>query len=358
MVRKKKNNALVVALCRILFMVFAFAYVYFFQGDLLGAAHSFLSQGRTAGYNCLISSIVVTGLALLMEYAVERLLDYRGYVYACNYIPSAFFLGFITRFDGQYLLGDSAVPVIWMAVVCALAMIVCKIVQTGIMVEKRENLIPVASNSFLLLLVMAVVPIIGNTDENWHRGLKMERLLNSGLVDDALNVGRYESESDRTIDLLRVRALLANDQDTLSIGTDVADRLFSFSIADRMALASELRSIEQSDTVNLANTLTLVSYLLEKRLDQFLSEFDVYSWQETPMPRYFVQAIVLADSLGMEVPDMTYVRSQSSYGDAVDEYSAFSSALRNIEGQPVRIRANSLYLDHHESLYWFYRFAR
>lgn len=356
--RERKNNTVVVALCRVLFVAFSFVYLYSFQGDLLGAAHGYLSQGRTAGYNCLISSIVITLLAVLLEWGTEKLIKYKGYVYASNYIPSAFLLGFMTRFDGKALLGDTVSPVIWVAVLCAVAMIICKVVQTGIMVEKRETIIPVASNLFLLSLIMGMVPVLGNTEENWHRSLKIEHLLRDGHAEEALLVGRYESESDRTIDLLRAKAMLMLDTDTLAIGTAVADRLFGYSISERTALARELRSIEDSDTVNMANNLTLVSYMLEKQLDRFVSEFDVYAWNDIEMPRYFLQALVMADSLGMEMSDMSYVQAQKGYDKAVEQYSQFASALRTVQDDPVRIRANSLFLEYHETYYWFYRFAR
>lgn len=355
---RKKKNVLVVNVCRILFTIFAFAYIYFFQGELLGAAHEFLSQGRTAGYNCLITSIVFTSLALLLELGVEKYLNFGGFVYACNYIPSAFLLGFVTRFDGTSLLGDSIAPVIWSLILSISVMFLCKVIQTGIMTERRDNMIPVASNLFIISCIMVSVPALGNTDENWHRALKIEHEINTGHPEKALMIGVDESESDRNIDMLRVKAMLMLDPDTLAVGDILANRLFHYSVSDRISLAKELRRIEQSDSVNQSNRLTLVSHLLNKNLDSFVTEIDVYSWQESIMPDYFIQAMVMADSLGMAMPDMSYVRAQAGYEEAVNEYSRFAQALRQVEEEPVKIRANSLFLDFHETYYWFYRFAR
>lgn len=357
MIRRDRNMTVVVV-SRILFMLFAFAYLYFFQGELLGAAHAYLSQGRTADYNCLISCLVITFLSLLLEYGVEKTIGFKGYVYACNYIPSAFLLGFMTRFDGNALLGNRVAPVVLFACFSVLVMVCCKAIQTGIMTEKREPSASVASNLFIITLAIASIPVLGNCDENWHRALRMEHYLAMGRPEDALEVGCDESESDRSMDLLRAKALLMLDTDTLSIGNVLADRLFEFSVAERLVLASELRHIEESDTVNESANLTLTSYLLEKHLDRFVSEFDVYSWPDGDMPTYFIQALVMADSLGMAMPDMSYVESQNGYADAVSQYTQFAEQMRIVQDEPVRIRANSLFLDFHKTYFWFYRFAR
>ena len=57
--------------CSLLFAVFVFLYLLFFQGDLLFYAQHVLSDGMTV-YNPLIGAVILTTLALLMSFLSSR----------------------------------------------------------------------------------------------------------------------------------------------------------------------------------------------------------------------------------------------------------------------------------------------
>ena len=68
-------------MCAIVFLVFTFCYIYFYQAESLAYLQHTLSQGKTH-YERTIGAFIITTLAVLLQYAVFRItgLRKRGHI--------------------------------------------------------------------------------------------------------------------------------------------------------------------------------------------------------------------------------------------------------------------------------------
>ena len=73
---KRAARILTVA-CGLLFSAFSFIYLYLFQGDVLGALHYSLSQGKTH-YSPLAGAIIITLVLLIFRWGINGLLGLKG----------------------------------------------------------------------------------------------------------------------------------------------------------------------------------------------------------------------------------------------------------------------------------------
>lgn len=307
-------------LCAVLFLAFAFSWTYFFQAGLLENAYSTFAgkTGIRIPYNRLAMSLVLVLVSMLLTLPSRKIRFFKNGTLACHYILPAIFLGVVTSFN------QSARAWIIAAVFVVLLAVVCRIVVS---VPKPDIPERAFSGAILIMVMLFIlVAIIGNTDENLHRQLLIERYMAKGDYESALMVGRYEEESDESIDMLRAKALIATGQ--------AGDELFQYSICNPSALAdsldNELSLLLRGDVMTFSNTLDLSSY--------------------SNLPKYFMQAMVLAgDQRVQEI-------YPEQYSDASDLYNKFLNALESVKDFPRQYQANSTFITYHETYYWFYYF--
>ena len=335
---KRSCDKCVRYLCGILFSVFAFCWLFFIQRDLLSQEIN-LVFAENENLNELLSgsplmvSILLTLISLLLVIPGKALLRFKKGLYACNYLFSAAFLGLITGFDGNDLLGQSST--VWMvtAVFVLVMYLICKIVASIPRSEYNDRPRTLAGNLVLMSLLFCMTGYLGNTDENLHRRLRMERLYAQADYAGLLEVGRHEEESDPDIDLLRAKAMLNLPSDANPDGTEIGELLFSYSISDHIALSKALMGMDN-------NQAYLASCLLAGNLSSFTDtiNYDAYK----TMPTYYMQALVLADD------SIAQARFPQQYAQEQSTYDSFCDALALLETEPKQFQANSTFITYNK----------
>lgn len=345
---KKSCDKCVRWICAILFGAFAFCWLYFFQRELLQAENGVLFSAdnglRIWMFNHhLLVSLALTAIALLLAIPGRIVLRFKKGLYACNYLFSAAFLGVITGYDGNSLFGQSYTVWIVTGVVMLVLFLICKIVASVPKSEYNDRPRTLAGNLLILSVLFGITSYLGNTDENLHRRLRMEQLYEQGRYEDIFDYGRYEEESDRGIDLLRAKAMLNYPVKDFPKGSEIGALLFRYNISDPKALSRSLRSMNDTQ-----------AYLSACLLDGDLHSFrDSIHLEDYPyVPTYYMQALVLSDD------SLAAAKFPQQFKDEKSYYESFLNDVENVKSEPKQFQANSTFINHHESYFWFYTFKR
>ena len=333
-------------LCGILFSVFAFCWLFFFQRDLLCAAYNNLlygmaSAGAVRHHNQIIISLLLGALALTLVIPGRYILRFKKGLYACNYLLSAVFLGVITGYDGDSFWGQDSTVWIVTAVFAVILVFVCKMVASVPRSDYNDRPRTLAGNLSILCMLFCMVGFLGNTDENLHRRLTMERFLSEGEYGELLELGRNEEESDRSIDLLRAKAMLEIPFESNPAGSGIGELLFSYSISDPLLLSESLKEIGGTQAY-------LASCLLTGDVRAFADSIDLSQYRI--MPQYYMQALVIVgDSSAMNLFPVQYNKELSVYNSFIDK-------IGSLGDETDSFLVNSTFIDFHSTYYWFYRF--
>lgn len=348
--------------CGVIFLIFAVLWLCLFQGNLIDECYYRLT-GRYVmsglsnfNYRHLILPLILAVFITLIEIPVARLFRFRDGLNACNYLISAILLGLVAGFDGHKLLSQEMTVWIWSAVFSVLLLIICKIIQTiprqAVMNAPRV----VSGNLLILTLLFCLTAYLGNTDENYHRKLQIEQLVKHGKYEKALQIGRYEEETDSEITLWRIDAMLNSPADIP--GSVIGERMFQYpmpSSIDQRSIIVSLMAVNQDDTPELAQNAHLAAYLIECRLKSFTDYLKYKStlidrWTDGSVPRYFMQALVIAND------STASARFPRQFNEELERYESFQSKLEPIKSEPKQFQANSTYINYHETYFWFYTF--
>lgn len=329
--REERDNKGIRVMCLVMFVAFGIGWTYFFQSDIIGAAFSAVTgkSGLTVPYYPLTMSLLLTGIALLLVFPMRWLMGFKNGLYATHYVLAAVFLGLVAGYDGQSMLGQTMTEWILSGVLILLLIIVCKMVSALPKYDNAER--SVAGALLIMTLLFCMTALLGNTNENMHRRLMMERYSESGNYEKVLQIGKLEEESDESIDMIRAKAMLECG--------NLGDRLFEYSISNPKALAEFL---ESSDSVSID------AFLLKGDIKSVVDSIDLFAYKE--LPKYYAQAMVLAGDL--RIQDMF----PEEYSKASDLYNQFLEALEPVKNESEQYQANTTYIKFHDSYYWFYSF--
>ena len=333
-------------LCEVVFAAFSFCWIHFFQGDLICSAYQRVFEGSDSllemAHHHIALSVVLTLIAMLFCLLGRLLFRFKSGLYGCNYILAAAFLGIITGFDGDYLLGQSTAE--WFTALAFLIVlpVCCKIIESVPKSSYNNVQRAVAGNLFILSLLFIMVGCLGNTDENLHRKLRMEHYLSQGEYDELLQVGKFEEESSKEIDLLRVQAMLNLESGNNPADSKIGDLLFGYSIADPVSLSIALKKMESIEAY-------LASCLLDGDMGSFTDSIDIGRYVE--MPKYYMQAMV------MEGDSLIQSKYPEQFSGEKALYDEFLNDLESLSGQSQQFKANSTFIKYHNTYYWFHCFC-
>lgn len=314
--------------CAIIFFVFSFGFLYFFQTDILAVAQHVLSKGATR-YQPLFGAILITLVGMLLQLFVYGVIRLRKRGHALTYLPSMLLLAAMTNID--YNMSHYFIAVSWW--VFALILVVW--ILLAFFVRAMQNLEPdaeptgVFSRAMWINLLTMSLMIIGvvsmsNTNAVFHYRMRAESCLLKGDYAGALKVGDKSLESDADLQMIRMYALTRTGE--------LAEKLFAYPVsgnsttmlpveekssfamypvdslyrylgarpASQMTNSRYLQLMQKRDSVDDKRIADyqLCGLLLDKRIDEFAHELQIYYAENDTLdidrlPRHYREAMTL-----------------------------------------------------------------
>lgn len=374
---KANNGTLLKTACAIVFILFVFPYLYFFQADLLAMAQHVLSGGATH-YNSMIGAVVITAVLYLVHVGACKLGGLGEVCHAFTYLPSLLILVALTDID--YGAEGNVLGGVWMWLSLLLIVVY---VAVSLYLRFKVGLMSTAQNSsdvsvlWKKLLFMACmfigVCLFGNGDRVLHYRLRIERLLGAEAYAKALSVGEKSEDADENLTMLRAFALsrsrqlgerlfeypLKGGSGALLPGKNGArcllfpeERIFkSLSIRRKgdMPAMEYLLYIERNGlAMKPVADYILCGYLLDKDLDAFVDAIKrKYNIASPSLPKHYKEALTLYTHLRAN-PALVY------HDEVMDaDYADLQKLSRSYADMRVR---ESYVRDTYGDTYWYYYF--
>lgn len=371
------NGTLLQTACAIVFLLFVFVYLYFFQADLLSMLQHVLSGGATH-YDRTVGTVVITAVLYLVHLGAKRLGGLDRVCHALSYFPSLLLLAALTDVEVDFSVNPLRGLWLWLA---PLLLAVYVFLSLAVKYNWIETLPPSYSapisvlwkNLLLMACMFIAVCLCGNNDSVLHYRLRVERLLGSGAYSKALMVGEKSDETDASLTMLRAYALSRSGQ--------LGERLFEFPLTggsyallpdgkgvrcllypeDRIVRALSIRKkgdmtpmeyllyIERNGLGRKPVTdYILCGYLLDRNIDAFVNAIRrKYSLTSPSLPKHYKEALTLYTHLRSN-PVLVY------HNEIMDaDYADF----QNLEHKYTDARERESYVrDMYGDTYWFYYF--
>lgn len=322
--RDKNSSTLSIRLmCAIVFVVFSFCWLYFFQADMMMMTQHVLSHGMTR-YHPLLGTVLITLVLWAIQFIVYALVPLTMRSHALTYLPSMLLLGMLSAVvpvgADSIEMGFSWYVPILILLVWWLLTRVGRLAQE-VEYDKVISLFsqPMWINALIMSLLIILVAWMGNSNAVMHYRMKMEHALLDGDFNKALKVGKKSLESDADLTMLRMYALArkgtmgehlfeypvtANSSqmlptDSLSVLMMYpADSLYQFlgaRPAKRMEPMRYLQLLERRDSVlnPAVADFQLCGYLIDRQLDKFASAIGRYYTINDSLPRHYREALTL-----------------------------------------------------------------
>ena len=311
-------------MCAIVFVLFSFCWLFFFQADQLTMTQHVLSGGLTR-YKPIWGTLIITVLLMLLQLMVYRLVRLTKRSHALTYVPSMMFLALVTEVSQQIESSDGVSLWVWVLPVLLLlgwgAVVWVARITQNVESDRDFSLFsrPMWINALLMALQIICVAWIGNTNAVCHYRMQTETLLADGDYRKALEVGKQSLESDANLLMLRMYALARENA--------LGERLFEYPITanvdqilptnglTRMYYCSEdslyrflggrpvkamtpmhfLDLLERRDSVvsRQVADYKLCGLLIDRQIDRFAREVGKYYPLDDHLPKHYREALVL-----------------------------------------------------------------
>lgn len=361
--------------CAIVFALFTFCYLFFFQADLLFMTQHVLSGGTTH-YNRTIGAILLTVVLYLLHLCLDRTIKFEGVFHIVSYVPSLTFMALLTSADEDFdVNGFPLSALIWSTLI-----IIAFIGFTILYITRiKPAHIPATSGqmwkSLLAMCVLFFITCaIGNTNRVFHYRLRAEGLIRNKNYEEALMVGDKSDDTDESLTMLRIFALsrtkqlgerlfeypipkggsemlLPNERNVKCMSFSEADIIKTLSIRKKgtMKAMQYLRYIEnQGLAMRSVTDYLLCGYLLDKNLDGFVKEITrKYNVISPTLPKHYKEALTLYTHMRAN-PLLVY---HSEVMDA--DYADFQKLEKTYNDEVLR---KSYVRDTYGNTYWYYYF--
>ena len=362
--------------CAIVFVLFSWCWVYYFQRDLLTMAQHVLSHGLTH-YNRLAGAVIITVVLLLLQNLVHKISRLNKSFYALTFFPSMLFLGMITNIIPDPEGGITHDFPGWLAVILLIVWGGVSYVATKLQElddDPNPNILSRSMwvNLLILVFMMMTTAGIANTNAVFHYRMRAERCLLDGDYDGALAAGQKSLECDEALVMLRMQALARKDA--------LGEKLFEYKVcgtsktilptnervsplllypaesmykfigaipAHKMEPMHYLKLVQRRDSVprKVVTDYLLSGYLIDKEIDTFAREVSKYYPMNDNLPKHYREAMVL----------YTHLRSKpvAVYNNTVmdEDYDNFRE-LRN--KYPDKMEQKGKVAEDYFGTYWYY----
>ena len=322
--RDKNSSAITIrVMCAIVFLLFSWGWLYFFQADALAMTQQVLSDGLTH-YNRLVGAVIITAVLMILQSIVNGITKLNKRFHALTYMPSMLVLALLTGVSQTIDRGVSLSNSIWFVILFAIIWVGLIYFVRQYQDLKKDSQYqlfsrPMWINMLIMVFMISCVAWIGNTNAVFQYRMKVEGHLKRGEYPQALNVGKKSLESDSDLLMLRMYALArcgemgdhlfdypitGNSSQVLPTNGKTkillypTDSLYKF-LGARPAVQMEpqryLAMLQRRDSVNnkaIADYI-LCSYLIDKQLDCFAQEISHYYTVDAHLPKFYREALTL-----------------------------------------------------------------
>lgn len=319
---KNEGTMAIKAVCALVFVVFSFLWLYFFQADVLYVTQHVLSGGQTQ-YGRLSGAVLITLLLVLLQVGVYSLTRLDKSVHALTWFPSMLLLAIVTS-AGENIGSHSAfAPWLWLFPLLIVVWLVCVWMARNFQSYELPTPSGLFSrrmwvNQLTMAMMMCGVAFCGNTNAVFHFRMHAEVAMRHGDYDETLRVGERSLETDGNLMMLRMYALSRQGQ--------LGERLFTYPLvpsSDAMlpttsavrfmvypadSLYRHLGAIPRHNMQPMtylkaifrhgqakpaAVDYLLCGYLIDRDLDGFAHEIGQYYTVNDSLPRHYREALVL-----------------------------------------------------------------
>lgn len=375
-----KNNSTVAirVMCAIVFVVFSFAWLFWFQPDVLMMAQHVLSGGLTH-YNRLIGAVIITFSLFILQLLVFSVLRLKKRTHALTYLPSFLLLAVISDVshapDGTITHGHSWWLILFLLLLWGGIVFVARMAQeVEDDADYRLFSRPMWINMLTMVVLIIILAWIGNTNAVFHYRMAAERHLLEGDEEGALKAGRKSLESDEHLLMLRMYALARQGKlgeklfeypitgtSSEMLPTDSLSQVLMYPVdsiyrfigarpVGKMAPMRYLELVAQKDSLprQAVFDYILCGYLIDKKIDRFASEVGrYYTFNDSvdSLPKHYREALTLYTHLRAH-PVLVYHHAVTD-----EDYDN----LQELEKQyPNPTERKGKVEDQYRGTYWYY----
>ena len=230
------STAVIMIACAIIFILFSVSYLYLFQASLLEMVQHAWSGGTTT-YHHLWGAAIIFSAAIIITFVAAKLLPLPFFYFQHShpkdtcYFPAMLCMGLLTAVSvGPD--GSVHTSLFWLIFVVMAIMLLLFMAWKGrewlYFITSADNPSGAAGKSFYwlplawMMLCMAVVFMMGNTDRGLHTRLSVEHHCKLLQWDKALQAGLPQYDTDGATTMLRAMALARTGQ--------LPERLFNYNM--------------------------------------------------------------------------------------------------------------------------------
>ena len=374
--QSKDSTTTVKVVCAIIFIVFIVTYVFSFQGDLLTMTQNAWAKGQTH-YHRGVGVSIITLILSLVAFLVNLFVKLPQRTFSLIFFPSFLLVGLLTAI---HVHGSSVTTSIgWL--VASPIMLVLYVFVLGQIKSYQPFLTPLRSTSFLshpwwtnvLLLVCMIVMtyMMGNTDRTLHTRLKVERYCQHKEWSKALQVGFPQYDNDSSLTMLRALALanqgkLGDELFTYEITgssaslTPQQDKSVAFMLGSDVQLWRTIgivprdksesiytflqKELRRGTVKPVAKDYLLCAYLLDRKLTDFVKQLPKYYTVNDSLPKHYAEAYAMYCE--------KYNVTDTLLSSAIHaDYSDFLTTMRS---QPSHVLRESAIRSAYFGTYWYY----
>lgn len=345
-------------ICAALFLAFTFAFLYFYQADVLAATQHLLSGGKTQ-YERTIGAVLITASLYVLHLVVLALTRLTRRGHALTYFPSLLALTVLT---GIRIHSDGTFDFRPWHIVAPILLVVYIGVTIAVMrwqqFDRRLRLSPITPaslwhNLLAMALMFLFTGLASNHDDVLHYRLRAESCMLRRDYEGALRAGERSLATDSSLTMLRIHALARSGQ--------LGDRLFHYPLVGGSKVM--MPDGQHTRTVFFPNyrmiryprqQFILCKHLLDRNLDGFAfalkRNIDVAdSTALDSLPKHYREALIV----------YTHQRENpilALHDDVLDaDYADFQKLARDPEDKAA---GHSRLRDVYGSTYWYYFYKR
>lgn len=370
----KNSTAVIRAACAIIFCLFSFVYLYYYQADILAMAQHVLSDG-TRHYDRMIGAVIITSVLLFLQLGMYVLFRLNNKYHALTYFPSLLILTVMTdvspNIDKGFRLGAwlwvfPLVLVLWIGAACILR---------NYQLLERSNAGGLLSrdmwkNMLVMIVMLFLVGMVSNNDSVFHYRMRVERYMLAHDYENAIIVGRKSLETDSSLTMLRVYALartgnlgdalftyplVGSSNDIIPDMTGARcmmypnDSIYKFLGAKpgrKMKTQTFLKMvIDKGLATPAVRDYVLCGYLIDRDLDAFVRALPIFYDVDDKLPKHYREALTLYNHLRSN-PYIIY------HDDVMDtDFQDLQSLEKQYQARSAREVAVR---EHYDGTYWFY----